>query len=164
MSTLTAGASPGWMVVRLGVTRVALPIEVVGEVLPIPEMSPVPMAPEWVAGIVSVRGEVVPVIDTARRLLARSANSEGRLVLISTGTADERAGLLVDGVVGLVERADADPREGAGEKSEIAPAFVAATVASGRSARVPVLDLSALLDPAVVSPGPPARASGSGSA
>ena len=160
----SAGASPGWMVVRLGVTRVALPIEAVGEVLPIPSMAPVPMAPAWVAGLVSVRGEVVPVIDASRRLLGRAVNSEGRMVLVSTGAADERAGLLVDGVVGLVERAEADARPGPGDSREIAPAFVAATVASGRSARVAVLDLAALLDPAVVSPGAPAPASGSGSA
>ena len=160
----TAGASPGWMVVRVGVTRVALPIEAVGEVLPIPSMAPVPMSPDWVAGIVSVRGEVVTVIDTARRLLGRSVNSEGRMVLVSTGTADERAGLLVDGVVGLVDRAEGDARPGAGESRDLAPAFVAATVASGRSARIAVLDLAALLDPAVVSPGAPAPASGSGSA
>ena len=148
--TMIAGASPGWMVVRLGETRVALPIESVGEVMPVPEMSPVPMAPAWVAGIVSVRGEVVPVVDAGRRALARGVAADGRLVLVNADASGERVGLLVDGIAGLIERVGAHVEEaGRAQSGDLPARFVAARVSNGPDSRVPVLDVAALLDPAV---------------
>lgn len=121
-TTTLSGATPGWMVVQVGDAHLALPIDSVGEVLPVPDVTPVPMAPSWVAGVTSVRGGVVPVIDVGLRLLDAPASREGRLVLTHADGVDERIGLIVDAIAGLVER--------------------------GSDPGVPVLDLGALLDPA----------------
>ena len=163
--TMLAGTGPGWMMVALGDVRVALPIEMVGEVLPVPPLSPVPMAPAWVAGIASVRGEVVPVVDAGRRLLARPSSRTGRLVLATVDETGERVGLLVDGIAGLIERQGARVEQGSGaggkgaaasegatgDAGVLAARFGGARVAAGAGAALPVLDLAALLDPNVES-------------
>ena len=149
-TSLIAGASPGWMVVRLGDASVALPIEAVGEVMPIPELSRVPMAPAWVAGIVSVRGEVIPVVDAVARARGGAAAAEGRLVLVAADETGERVGLLVDGISGLIERTGATLGVAPAESVSIPKRFAAAGVSRG-DVHVALLDLTALLDPAIES-------------
>jgi purine-binding chemotaxis protein CheW len=46
----------------------ALPINTVNEVIRMVAIAPLPDAPEWVAGVINVRGEVLPVIDLRTRL------------------------------------------------------------------------------------------------
>lgn len=149
-ASLSAGASPGWMVVRIGTDmELALPIEAVGEVMPVPALSPVPMAPAWMPGIISVRGVVVPVVDAGMRLRGRRAGPDGRVVLVHADDTGERVGLLVDGIAGLIERSGARVEE---RSDDTLPArFVSARVSNGGGERIPVLDLAALLDPSLAS-------------
>jgi len=95
--------APAWIAVRIGDAEFGIGIERVREVLPPPEVTRVPMAPPSVLGVVSVRREVVPVVDLGRRLLERPAE-HGRLVVVSHGEPAEPVGLLVDAVVGLIGR------------------------------------------------------------
>ncbi|HEX6589759.1 MAG TPA: chemotaxis protein CheW [Longimicrobiales bacterium] len=118
-----AGAAPAWMLIDVAGARFALAIDAVGEVLPVPELAPVPMTPDWMAGIADVRGEVVPVVDVGLRLRREPASRAGRIVLTRPDESGERVGLIVDAIAGLVEQG-ADPG-------------------------APHLDVAALLDPAV---------------
>lgn len=108
-SDRTAGGGPAWMLLDIAGKRYALAIEAVGEVLPVPELSPLPMTPDWVPGIADVRGEVVAVVDAGLRLGGRASSRQGRLVLTHPDENGERVGLLVDAIAGLVERG-VDPR------------------------------------------------------
>lgn len=117
----SAGAAPAWMLLDIGGERFALPIEQVGEVLPVPELSPVPMTPAWLAGIADVRGTVIPVLDAGLRLRDTPASRDGRIVLTRPDENGESVGLMVDGIAGLVER--------------------------GTDPGVPQLDVARLLDP-----------------
>ncbi|HUF11788.1 MAG TPA: chemotaxis protein CheW [Longimicrobiales bacterium] len=143
---LTGGAAPGWMSVRVAGVTFALPIETVGEVVPTPTVSAVPMVPSWVAGIVSIRGEVVPVVDPGARLFGRPASREGRLVLARPDDAGERIGLLVDAVAGLIDRGSATVAAADDAPDDVPAPFVAAVVSGAGFGRLPVLDLEAMLD------------------
>ena len=96
------------MLLDIAGARYALAIDAVGEVLPVPPLSPVPMTPVWMAGVADVRGVVVPVIDAGVRLGRAPASRDGRIVLTRPDENGERVGLIVDGVAGLVEQG-ADP-------------------------------------------------------
>ena len=149
MKNLSAGAAPGWMTVRVAGVEFAFAIEAVGEVLPTPPVSPVPLVPAWVAGIVSVRGDVIPVVDAGIRLFGAAASRDGRLVLCAPDAAGERTGVLVDTVTGLIDRSDGelDASARAGAASRGFPArFASGIVTHGESGRIPLLDLGALLD------------------
>lgn len=67
--------------------RVGVPIEVVGEVLRMVEVTDLPGAPDVVAGAVDVRGTVLPVLDLRRRLgrASRSPRLDDRLVSVALG-------------------------------------------------------------------------------
>lgn len=87
---------------RLGSEEYVVMVEQVKEVLKLRDLTPVPHAPAYVPGVISLRGAVLPVIDLARRLsLAPGVRDEkSRIMVVSV--ADEDAGLIVDRVLGVV--------------------------------------------------------------
>lgn len=85
----------------LGTEELAVPIAQVREVLRAPAITEVPRAPAHVLGIVTVRGEVVVVIDTRARLgLGDGSGSGTRIVIVDAGEGP--LGLLVDQVSSVV--------------------------------------------------------------
>jgi purine-binding chemotaxis protein CheW len=86
---------------RLGGEDYGVPIEQIREVLRTPPITEVPRAPAHVLGVVTVRGEIVAVIDTRRRLgLGGGDVAAGRIVIVDAGEGP--LGLLVDAVAGVV--------------------------------------------------------------
>lgn len=76
----------------------ALPVQKVQEIIRLPELVEVPRAPEYIAGVVNLRGSILTVIDLRRKLgLPIRQNDEGsRIVVVEMdGMA---AGLVVDAV------------------------------------------------------------------
>jgi purine-binding chemotaxis protein CheW len=86
----------------LGSEEYAVAIERVREVMKSPPITEVPRAPPHVIGVVTVRGEVVPVFDPRRRLgLSAAPPAEGsRVVIVDAGEGP--CGLLVDAVASVV--------------------------------------------------------------
>jgi len=74
------------------------------EVLKPGRLTRVPNTPVFIKGIISVRGEMVPVLDIKRRLgLASSSTDYAHSRVMIAGTEDHKAGFLVDGVGGVKE-------------------------------------------------------------
>ncbi|WP_042695112.1 chemotaxis protein CheW [Azospirillum sp. B506] len=105
------GLGERFVVFRLAGAEYGLPVAAVREVLRRPDsVTPLPKAPDFVTGLLTLRGEVLPLIDP-RRLLdlpAAAADSagpsadleRGRVVVV--GRDGLLAGLLVDGLSGLL--------------------------------------------------------------
>lgn len=74
-----------FLLFSLGEQRFALPAREVVEVLPRMPLKPIPAAPDWVAGVFSYRGQVVPVVDLCRLALGTPARqrTSTRLVLVN---------------------------------------------------------------------------------
>ena len=88
------------VVVRLGGSRYALPMEAVAEVGRPPGLTRVPGLPAWLAGVANWRGRVLAVVDL-RTLLAAPAHPldrRARLVVLHRGSVP--VGLLTEGVEG----------------------------------------------------------------
>ncbi len=89
---------------RLAVQRdsYAVPIDAVREILEITRLTPVPQTPDFVRGVMNLRGAVVPVIDLAARCDAgpTAAGRRNAIVIVVVGDADEghTVGMLVDAV------------------------------------------------------------------
>lgn len=131
--------------------RFGLPIRYVREVLRCPPVTPVPQVPAALRGVVSIRGEIVPVIDLGERLgLAGVGGDDGRLVLVGSPETGENVGLLVDTVIGLV--ASATPPEPPPEEAEasLPPGLVAGVIRPDDEPAISVLQLDRLLDLATV--------------
>lgn len=91
-----------WVTFRLDGETYGVNVMQVQEVLRYTEIAPVPGAPEYVLGIINLRGNVVTVIDTRNRfaLLEGEVTDSTRIVIVE---ADEHVvGLLVDSVAEVV--------------------------------------------------------------
>ena len=83
------------LVFRLGAERFALPLGAVDEVVEMPDIQPLPDAPDAVLGIAALRGELVSIFDP-RPLLRAGDGSYGAILLFSNGK--RRVGMAIDDV------------------------------------------------------------------
>jgi purine-binding chemotaxis protein CheW len=116
----------------------------VQEVLRITEIAPVPGAPDYILGIINLRGNVVTVIDTRLRfgLPDGEATDSSRIVIIESDK--QVVGIMVDAVAEVVElkesQIDSAPNVGNEESSRYIHGI--ATMESGL---LIVVDLQKLL-------------------
>jgi purine-binding chemotaxis protein CheW len=131
---------------RVGGQEYGAAIADVKESLTLRPVTRVFLTPPWLAGIMNLRGDVVPVIDLGRflGLAATTPSDDGRIVLVQRGAA--RAGLLVDSLAELrVVDADALGPPPSTLSPDIAPLFRGlARLEDGVLVRV--LDLAALFE------------------
>lgn len=109
ITTTTLGAArERFLVIRLGDETYGLPITAVDEVVRFPAtLTRLPRAPDYVQGVMSLRGRIIPIIDQRRRF---SVTGEGsgdarRIVVVTLGAL--QAGFTVDAVSRILE-VDAD--------------------------------------------------------
>ncbi|WP_017444718.1 chemotaxis protein CheW [Gayadomonas joobiniege] len=91
-----------WVTFKLDEETYGINVMQVQEVLRYSEIAPVPGAPDYVIGIVNLRGNVVTVIDTRTRfgLMPNEVTDNSRIVIIE---ADKQVvGILVDSVAEVV--------------------------------------------------------------
>lgn len=86
----------------LGGEEFAVPIADVREVLKVVQLTSVPNTPDYIPGIISHRGTMLPILDLRRRfgLAPGVQDDKSRIVIVSSD--DEEAGLLVDRVTGVL--------------------------------------------------------------
>lgn len=90
------------LIFRLDRQKYAIPIHDVAQIIEERAATPVPSAPPFLKGIISLRGRIVTVVDVAGRLGLKEARAkEGRkLIILDVGT--DHYGLLVDAIERLV--------------------------------------------------------------
>ena len=77
----------------------AVPVERVREIVRVRPITPVPRVPHDVCGVISLRGEILEVIDLRLRLHLRAApNARASRIIVAHAADGGVAGLLVDGV------------------------------------------------------------------
>jgi len=106
--------------------------------------TPMPHAPDYMRGVINLRGTVLPVMDLARRLNLPSRETTDRNVIIVVVINDTLTGLLVDAVSDIVAMTDDDLQPPPELSSDPQMAVVRAlTVIDDRMIRV--LDLAAVV-------------------
>ncbi|MCA3260588.1 MAG: purine-binding chemotaxis protein CheW [Telmatospirillum sp.] len=94
---------------EVGADTFLIPIEKVVEFRTWSEPTAVPHTPDFVRGIVNIRGEIVPIYDVAARLGRGLTNAAARHVVVIVRSEDGRSvGLLVDSVTDIVNARTAD--------------------------------------------------------
>lgn len=94
-----------FLLFRIGDESFGLPIDAVQEVAVLPpRLTPLPKAPAFVQGVMNVRGQVIPVIDQARRFNgAPVTGAKPRVIVVRIG--ELTAGFIVDAVSQVVQPA-----------------------------------------------------------
>jgi len=92
-----------WVTFYLDNEKYGIKVMQVQEVLRVSEIAPVPGAPDYVLGIINLRGNVVTVIDTRKRfgLSENELSDDTRIVIIEA--ENQVVGILVDSVAEVVD-------------------------------------------------------------
>jgi purine-binding chemotaxis protein CheW len=105
---------------RLGEDAYALPIERVREVVRLRPITPMPRVPSAVRGVISLRGEVVQVVDLRSRLgMEPAAASRTSRIIVLHGEDCAVAGLLVDSVRDVLRLTDEEIRPSGASEADV---------------------------------------------
>jgi purine-binding chemotaxis protein CheW len=91
-----------WVTYRLGEETYGINVMQVQEVLRYTEIAPVPGAPDYVLGIINLRGNVVTVIDTRARFGLPPAEMTDNTRIVIIESDEQVVGILVDSVAEVV--------------------------------------------------------------
>lgn len=110
--------------------RLAMSIEAVKEIIETPQITSVPMTPDYIRGVINLRGNVVPVIDLGARL-GRGVLTLGKrscIVLVEVRVGDDShiLGMLVDEVNNILDIPQADVKPPPEFGSDIRTDFIEA--------------------------------------
>jgi purine-binding chemotaxis protein CheW len=101
-----------YLTFRAGNENLAISILDVKEIIEINTITDVPMTPEYIRGVINLRGNVVPVIDLSARLGRQSSEITKRscIVLVQVEYNDDAQllGMLVDAVDEILEIPEAN--------------------------------------------------------
>jgi len=92
-----------WVTVCLNGETYGIEVTQVQEVLRVPEIAPVPGAPDYVLGIINLRGHVVTVIDTRRRFGLPPAEHTDQTRIVIAESEGRVFGMLVDSVAEVMD-------------------------------------------------------------
>ena len=136
---------PAKLGLRIGGEAWLVDLKEAGEVLPVPPITPVPLARAWFRGVANVRGNLYSVSDLAALLglPAVALSDQARLLLVAERF---RAGaaLLIDGSLGLRNADELKPQAASARERWVRAQYADADGKSWKE-----LDMSALVqDPA----------------
>lgn len=110
-SSSASNRSERFLLFRIGSDSFGLPIDAVEQVVPLPpRLTPLPKAPDFVQGVMNVRGQAIPVIDQARRFNGTAVQSaKPRVIVVRIGALT--AGFIVDAVSEVAQVPESALRE-----------------------------------------------------
>jgi purine-binding chemotaxis protein CheW len=134
-------------------TLFALEVEFIGAVIRSRKTVELPHMPDFIEGLISVRGEMILVMNLKRRLGIDSTSSGGNIIVSEQSSGGNETAILVDKMAGVLE-VDSKfkvPLNGANgkKKTEIKNAqgydFIKGTVESSTKGLIKVLDMQKLM-------------------
>ena len=74
------------VIIQCGNEEYALPVDLVVSIERLEQINPIPHLPEYMLGLMKIRGELVPILDFEQILYNRSAkgNDQARIVVVQT--------------------------------------------------------------------------------
>jgi purine-binding chemotaxis protein CheW len=105
-----------YLTFALGKEKFALPVDHVQEVVELEQITKVPHAPEYMLGIINLRGRVLPLLDTKQKLgLPKSeATQKSRVLVLDIQGDDDKSlqiGAMVDVAKEVIELAPSEIQE-----------------------------------------------------
>ncbi|MGE5172341.1 MAG: chemotaxis protein CheW [Betaproteobacteria bacterium] len=88
---------------RLGGEEYAVMVDDVREVLKLPDLTVVPNAPDYIHGVISLRGTMLPIMDLCKRFGITPAARDEKSRIVVVNPDEEDVGLMVDRVTGVLK-------------------------------------------------------------
>jgi purine-binding chemotaxis protein CheW len=83
--------------------RYGVPIATVREINRVSEITPVPRTPEFVVGVMNLRGKAIPVVDLRMKLGVKSSKFTRETCIIVIDTPKGESGIIVDAVQEVID-------------------------------------------------------------
>ena len=81
---------------RIGTETFALPISLVREIVRVPEITAVPNVPDYIEGVINLRGRIISVVDLRKRFGESNIEKHRKNRVIVVEFGDRLVGLLVN--------------------------------------------------------------------
>jgi purine-binding chemotaxis protein CheW len=81
---------------RIGRESFGVPISLVHEIVRIPDITAVPESPDFVEGVINLRGKIVPVVDLRKRFGENEIKSSKKNRILVAEVETKMVGLIVD--------------------------------------------------------------------
>ncbi len=88
---------------KLKNTLFSFPLEVVTEIIEIPDITSIPLSYDYIMGITSLRGNIIPVVDLSMRIYGEHSQIKESSRIIIAKLKDSSAGFFVDEVYEVKE-------------------------------------------------------------
>jgi purine-binding chemotaxis protein CheW len=82
--------------IRIGRETFGLPIALVREIVRVPEITSVPNAPEYIEGVINLRGRIIPVVDLRKRFGEKTTEPNKKTRVVVVELESRRVGLIVN--------------------------------------------------------------------
>ncbi len=101
------GQSGKFLTFMLGDDAYGLTIRVVTEIVCLQDITPAPNFPDYIKGIINLRGKVIPVMDVRARFKMLAREPDERTCIVVVRVDGQSVGLIVDTVSEVVDIDDA---------------------------------------------------------
>ena len=93
---------------RIGRETFGLPIAMVREIVRVPEITSVPNAPDYIEGVINLRGRIIPIVDLRKRFGQKTfeQNKKNRIIVVELGSRS--FGLIVNSASAVMRIAPSD--------------------------------------------------------
>jgi purine-binding chemotaxis protein CheW len=81
---------------RIGRETFGVPISLVREIVRVPEITSVPNAPDYIEGVINLRGRIIPVVDLRKRFREKVAERDKKSRIVVAEVEGRLIGLLVN--------------------------------------------------------------------
>ncbi len=93
---------------RIGRETFAVPIELVHEIVRVPEITAVPDAPDFVEGVINLRGKIISIVDLRKRFGEAEIKSSKKNRILVAEVGNKMVGLIVDAASEVLKIPPAD--------------------------------------------------------
>jgi len=93
---------------RIGAETFAVPIALVHEIVRVPEITSVPDSPDYVEGVINLRGKIVSVIDLRKRFGEKEIVRNKKNRILVTDVEGKPVGLIVDAASEVLKLPDTE--------------------------------------------------------
>jgi purine-binding chemotaxis protein CheW len=95
-----------FIVFRLGSEEFGIDVDKAVEILRARKSKPVPDMPDFISGVITIRGEMIPIVDMRTRFSINPEPGKERNIIVRSGK--EKVGLLVDDVQEIADFNDSE--------------------------------------------------------
>lgn len=98
------------VIFKLGNEEYAIPIMQVQEIIRMTDITAIPQAPDFVEGIINLRGRIIPIIDLMKRFNLEGGEYSDEMRIVVVDVQNQTVGIIVD-MVSEVSRLGEDDIE-----------------------------------------------------